>query len=329
MMSSQKPIKSLLGSAHNRKLLFNRKSEVVFIYAFLIIFVVIAAILSSHFLGSRNIRNLFSKNIGLLLVALGQMFVILLGGVDLSTGSVISVINVLCVTVLKDGNVGSYFLMLIIALSVGAAVGFINGILVTKGSIQPIIATLATQTILSGIALYIQAKPGGELPKSLCNFLTKGWNYFFPVFLGLIAVLAIWFLLNRTRIGRNILAVGGNEQAARSSGIRVDQAKIQAFVICGIMSALAGLYISAYSKSGSPIIGESYSQNSINAAVIGGASLMGGKASAIGCVAAVLIIGIVGNILNLMHVSSYYQYVLTGIILMIALTMSALKQMRK
>lgn len=126
---------------------------------------------------------------------------------------------------------------------------------------QLIIATLATQTILSGIALYIQAKPGGELPKNLCNFLTKGWNYAVPIIIGIAATLVIWLLLNRTRTGRNILAVGGNEQAARSSGILVDRTKVQAFIICGIMSALAGLYISAYSKSGSPIIGDSYAQN--------------------------------------------------------------------
>ncbi len=328
-MDSQKPVKNLLGSRHNRKLLFSRKSEVVFIYAFLIAFIIVAATLSSHFLGMRNVRNLFSKNVGLLLVSLGQMFVILLGGVDLSTGAVISVINVLCVSILRDGNIGSYFAMFVVAIAFGALVGLINGFLVTKGNIQPIIATLATQTILSGIALYIQAKPGGELPKNLCNFLTKGWNYAVPIIIGIAATLVIWLLLNRTRTGRNILAVGGNEQAARSSGILVDRTKVQAFIICGIMSALAGLYISAYSKSGSPIIGDSYSQNSINAAVIGGASLMGGKSSAIGCVAAVLIIGIVGNILNLMHVSSYYQYVLTGVILRVALTMSALRKMKQ
>ena len=304
-MDSQKPVKNLLGSRHNRKLLFSRKSEVVFIYAFLIAFIIVAATLSSHFLGMRNVRNLFSKNVGLLLVSLGQMFVILLGGVDLSTGAVISVINVLCVSILRDGNIGSYFAMFVVAIAFGALVGLIK------------------------IALYIQAKPGGELPKNLCNFLTKGWNYAVPIIIGIAATLVIWLLLNRTRTGRNILAVGGNEQAARSSGILVDRTKVQAFIICGIMSALAGLYISAYSKSGSPIIGDSYSQNSINAAVIGGASLMGGKSSAIGCVAAVLIIGIVGNILNLMHVSSYYQYVLTGVILMVALTMSALRKMKQ
>ncbi len=328
-MSEKKKVKGIPGSAHNWRLLFNRKSEVVFIYVFLALFILFGATMSPHFLSQRNIRNLLSKNVGLLLVTFGQMFVILLGGVDLSTGSVISLVNVLCVKFMAEGNPASWILALIAAILAGACVGFVNGVLVTRGGIQPIIATLATQVILAGISLLIQPKPGGELPKGICDFFTKGLNYIVPLILAILATACIWMLLNRSRIGRHIVAVGGSENSARSSGIRVERTKTIAFMISGIMAAFAGLYISAYAKSGSPVIGAAYSQDSITAAVVGGASLMGGKASAIGCIASVLILGIVSNILNLMHVSSYYQYVLTGVILMAALTLSAIRSLRK
>lgn len=324
-MIREKKVKRLLGSAHNCKLLFNRKSEVVFIYLFLALFIIFGTISSEHFWGTRNLHNLLSKNIGILLVTFGQMYVILLGGVDLSTGSVISLVNVMCVQIMVDGKPFTYILAAAVCVLAGISVGLINGVLVTAGKIQPIIATLATQTIVAGIALIVQPKPGGELPKKLCDFVAKGWNYKIPLLILLGSSLIMWLLLNRTKLGRSIIAVGGNEQSARASGIRVGKTKISAFVISGMMAAFAGLYISAYAKSGSPIIGESYSQNSITAAVVGGASLMGGKASVLGCIAAAFILGIVSNILNLLHVSAFYQYVMTGLILMVALTLSALK----
>jgi ribose/xylose/arabinose/galactoside ABC-type transport system permease subunit len=324
-MDKYQPIKGLLSSDHNRKLLYKRKSEVVFVYVFLIGFVILASILNSKFLLPRNLRNLLSANVGLLFVTYGQLFVILLGGVDLSVGSVISVVNVICVQLIAKDNPMTWLLALVVALAVGIGVGLINGLLVTKGNMQPIIATLATQTFFAGFALFIQDKPGGTLPSSLCKFISSGWNYMFPLLLLAIVSVLIWLLLNRTRTGRDIIAVGGNAQSAESSGIRVDRVKIKAFVTCSFMAALAGLFITAFSTSGSPLIGEAYSQRSITAAVVGGAALMGGKASTIGCIAAAFILGIVNNILNLQGVSSYYQYVLTGIILMVALTISTLR----
>ncbi len=323
------PIKSLLGSKHNRKLFYQRKSDVIMIYVFLLAFIIFAAVMSPHFLAQRNIRNLLYNSVGLLLVTYGQMFIILLGGVDLSTGSVISLVNVLCVTIMRDGQPGTYVLAFLAALAVGLVVGVVNGLLVTKGGIQPIIATLSTQVILAGVALLIQAKPGGSLPKPICDFIAKGWNGLFPLLLVIVFSACIWLLLNRSVTGRNIMAVGGNAVSAESSGINVVKTKITAFVICAVMAAFAGLYISAYAKSGSPVIGTAYSQNSITAAAVGGASLAGGRASALGCIAAVFILSIVNNILNLMHVSSYYQYVMTGVILMAALTISALRSIRK
>lgn len=318
----------ILHSKHNRQLLLRRKSEVVFVYIFLLIFIIAATFLSDRFLMERNIRNLIISNIGLLFVAYGQLFIVLLGGVDLSVGSVISLTNVICVTLITD-NPSTWAVALIASLAAGAGVGLINGLLVVKGKLQPIIATLATQTFFAGVALYIMPGPTGILPSDLCRFITRGWNYAFPLLLTIAVSVIVWLLLNRSRFGKAVLATGGNEQSAKSSGIPVGTVKIKTFIFTSLMATIAGLFITAYATSGSPLIGEAYSQRSITAAVVGGAALSGGKGSAVGCIAAAGILGIVNNLLNLRGVSSYYQYVLQGVILILALAISAIRTNRK
>ena len=318
----------ILHSKHDRLLLFKRKSEVIFVYIFLVIFFIAAMLLSDRFMMERNLRNLIISNIGLLFVAYGQLFIVLLGGVDLSVGSVISLTNVICVTMITE-NPSTWFLAFIASLAAGAGVGLVNGLLVVRGRLQPIIATLATQTFFAGVALYIMPGPEGILPSELCKFITKGWNYLFPLFLTLIVSTVVWLLLNRSRFGRAVLAVGGNEQSAKSSGISVGTVKIRSFIFTSLMAVMAGLFISAYATPGSPLIGEAYSQRSITAAVVGGAALAGGKGSVVGCIAAAGILGIVNNLLNLRGVSSYYQYVLQGVILILALAISAVRTNKK
>ena len=318
-----------LGSRHNRSLLIRRKTEVLLVYAFLAVFMIAAVMMNSRFASARNIRNLLSSNIGLLFVSYAQLFIIMLGGVDLSVGSVISLVNVLMVTLIGNSESPLRWLLAMgVSLLAGALIGLINGLIVVKGNQQPIIATLATSTFFGGVALYIMPGPGGSLPSSLTKFVTKGWNFVFPVLLFVVITAAIWLLLYRTKTGRYITAIGGNEVSARSSGIEVGREKMKAFMICSIMSALAGIFITCFAASGSPLIGEPYSQRSITAAAVGGAALAGGKGSVIGCIAASLILGIINNILNLKGVSSYYQFVLQGVILIVALALSAVRSKR-
>ena len=318
----------ILHSKHDQKLLFKRKSEVVFVYVFLLLFIIAAIFLSDRFLMERNLKNLIISNIGLLFVTYGQLFIVILGGVDLSVGSVISLTNVICVRLITEAP-ASWALALVVCLAMGVGVGLINGLLVVKGNMQPIIATLATQTFFAGLALYIMPGPEGILPSDLCRFITKGWNYIFPILLVTLVSILIWLLFNRTRFGRSALAVGGNEQSAKSSGIAVGTIKVKSCVVTSLMAVMAGLFISAYATSGSPLLGEAYSQRSITAAVVGGAALSGGKGSVIGCIAAAGILGIINNLLNLRGVSSYYQYVMQGVILILALALSAVRTGRK
>lgn len=326
-MSSGGNMIGVLKSKHNRQMLIKRKNEVIFAYLFLAVMIIFAVLTADRFVTMRNLRNLLSANIGLLLVSYGQLCCVLLGGVDLSTGSVISLTNVICVTLITDSP-STWVLAGILSLAVGAGIGFVNGLLVTKGNLQPLIATLATQTFFAGVALLIMPNPTGTLPSKLCKFISKGCNYLVPVLIVLVTTVIMWIVINRRKFGRALLAIGGNEQSARSSGIHVDRVKIKAFVLCGFMAALAGLYISAFTTSGSPIVGDAYTQKSINAAVVGGAALAGGKGSVIGCIAATLILGIISNLLNLKGVSSYYQYVFQGLILIIALSVSAIRSKR-
>lgn len=326
-MSSGGNMIGVLKSKHNRQMLIKRKNEVIFAYLFLVVMIIFAVLTADRFVTMRNLRNLLSANIGLLLVSYGQLCCVLLGGVDLSTGSVISLTNVICVTLITDSP-STWVLAGILSLAVGAGIGFVNGLLVTKGNLQPLIATLATQTFFAGVALLIMPNPTGTLPSKLCKFISKGCNYLVPVLIVLVTTVIMWIVINRRKFGRALLAIGGNEQSARSSGIHVDRVKIKAFMLCGFMAALAGLYISAFTTSGSPIVGEAYTQKSINAAVVGGAALAGGKGSVIGCIAATLILGIISNLLNLKGVSSYYQYVFQGLILIIALSVSAIRSKR-
>lgn len=320
-------MKNMLGvllERQNRRHLVQRKSEMLFAFAFLVAMFLFGSIASEYFLTVRNIRNMLTLNIGMILLTFAQLYIILLGGVDLSVGSVISMMSVICATMMKD-NVGNWFFVFAVCLVVAALIGLINGLLVTKGGLQPIIATLATQTTFAGVALMILSGPGGSIPKALTKFLTKGFNYIVPaVFVLTFAVIA-WLILNRTSLGRSIYAVGGGEQSAKSSGINVDATKIKAFVLASVFAGISGIYLSIYSTSGNPLLGEPYTQRSITAAVVGGALLAGGKGSAIGCIVGALILGIITNLLNLLNINTYYQFVLQGVLLIATLSISALR----
>lgn len=312
----------LMRVGHYRKLLVKRKTEVIAAYVVLLILFVAAACMNSKFLRVQNQLNLIIANIGLLLASFAQLGVVILGGVDLSVGSIISLVNVVCVKIMTE-NPASWCAAVLASLGIGLAIGLLNGLLVAKGNLQPIIATLTTQTFFAGVALLIMVNPGGTLPSKFCRAITHGMHYAAPILLCILSVAVMWMFVNRTGLGRSILAVGGNEQSAKSFGISVHSVKMKTFAISGLLAALAGIYISAYATSGNPLMGEAYTQRSITAVVVGGASLAGGKGSVIGCIAAVLILGLVNNLLNLKGVSSYYQYVLQGVILMVALAFNA------
>lgn len=315
---------SVLAQRNNRKYFINRGRRVLFALLFLVGIFMCGCIASDYFLTARNLNNLLSINVGILLLTLGQYLILMLGGVDLSVGSVISICSVICAKLMTD-NPSTWVVSILLCIVVAVTVGIINGMLVTYGGLQAIIATLATQTVFAGVALAIMNEPGGKIPKPLVTFVTRGWNYWVPILIAIavIFILLIWIFINRTSLGRHIVATGGNEQSAETSGINIDRVKIFAFIICALMSVFAGIYLSIYSTSGNPLLGEPYTQRSITAAVIGGTMLTGGKGSVVGCVVGALILGLITNILNLLGVSAYYQFVVQGALLIIALALGS------
>lgn len=258
---------TLLKERQNRNHLLHRKSEVLFAFLFLMAMVIFGSFASPYFLTTRNLRNLLTLNIGMILLTFAQMYIILLGGVDLSVGSVVSMTSVICATMMVEGNIGNWLLVIILCLLASACqLAWSTGLLVTKGGLQPIIATLATQTVFAGVALVILPGPGGDIPSALTKFLTRGAGYAVPILFVLAFIVLAWIILNRTAFGRAIYAVGGNEQSAESAGIHVDSVKIKTFILAAVFAGVAGLYLSIYSTSGNPLLGEPYTQRTITAA---------------------------------------------------------------
>ncbi len=184
-------------------MLYRRKSEVVVVYLVMLALAIVGAFTSDVFFTAKNLRNILSANVGLLFITFAQLVIITLGGVDLSTGSIISLVNVMAVTMMKD-SVSSLLLTVLLCLLTGFVIGLLNGLLVVKGDMQPIIATLATQTVFAGVTLLIMSAPDGTLPYRFCKFITKGWGYLFPVLLMILITAGMWLLMYRTNFGRNL-----------------------------------------------------------------------------------------------------------------------------
>jgi len=249
------------------------------------------------------------------ILAVGVTFVLLTGGVDLSLGSVVALSGVACATFAHPGD-HSVFVPIAVGLLTGAACGLVNGTLVTLGGVAPFIVTLGMMTIARGLALIFS---GGRPVADMSNELTAlaGDLFGIPIpmlcFAGVAA--AAWFFLSNFRLGRHIYAVGGNENAARAAGVPVEKVKLFAYGLCGLLAGLAGVVLAARITTGQPNAGQAYELDAIAAVVIGGTSLAGGVGTITGTLLGVLLIGVINNGLDLQGVSSYYQAVIKGVII--------------
>lgn len=249
------------------------------------------------------------------ILAVGVTFVLLTGGVDLSLGSVVALSGVVAA---KLAHPGDFPLVAVLAgVATGAACGLVNGLVVTKGRVAPFIATLGMMTIARGLALVAsRGAPVSNLSRSF-TFLGGG-NWLgipCPVLLLAVVALGAWVILSRARAGRHVYAVGGNEAAAYASGLNVHNIKLFAFTLCGALAGLAGVVLAARLTTGQPNAGVAYELDAIAAAVIGGTSLNGGVGGVGGTVIGALLMGVINNGLDLLNVSSYYQQIVKGIII--------------
>lgn len=318
-------MKDILLSKANRGHLWRRKADVAIVWLFTLLLMAAAGALDENFLNPRNLNNLVSIWLPMALAAYAQTFVILMGGLDLSSGSVISLSSVICATTMTTWGI---FPSVAAALLAGAGIGLMNGLIITKGRQQPMIVTLSTQTIFAGVSLLILDKPGGKIDIDFARVVVYGLSKRMPLLILIVFSVLLWLTLNRTVYGRSLFAIGGSESAAVSAGIQVDRVKILTYVLSGVLSALSGVLLSALMSSGDPLAGVQYTMRTITAAVVGGTAFVGGKGGIVGTFAGVFLLAIINNILNLIGMPSYYQYVAQGLILIAALTISALR-MRK
>ena len=297
--------------------------------AALIILCVIISIVSPRFLALANLRNLFTQISVNGVISLGMTFVILTGGIDLSVGSVVAISG--AVTAATIQSTGSITIGIVSALFTGVFVGVINGIVVAKGKIQAFVATLATQTVFRGITYVFT---GGNPISGLSDDFIKITNSRIlgipaPVIITAIVFAICAYILTQTRYGRYVYAVGGNEDSARLSGITVNSVKIWVYIVSGITAAIAGVIVTSRIGSAAPTAGSGYELDAIAAIVIGGTNLVGGEGTIVGTVIGVLIIGVLSNGLNLMDVSAFYQTIVKGLVILLAVLIDRKKLVSK
>jgi ribose transport system permease protein len=298
-------------------------------------FVILAVLLAIYIervpqFGAREQRSVINQGLALATAGFGQTVVVLTGGIDLSIGSMVGLTNSVASRITDDTSTGRVWLAAIACLAIGAAGGLLNGVIVAYGRLQPIIVTLATSSVFSGIALYVRPTPAGEFPFEATQFWTGSMGFReWPrgaIWLG--ALIAIWLVFRRTRLATRIVAIGSSEGAAFMSGVDVNRAKIAAYTISGMAAGAAGFYLTAQTGNGNALSGTAYTLNSIAAVVLGGASLAGGAGTFMGTIAGAYTIALIPRVLFFYEVSQFYQQLLQGLVLLGAVALGAIGVLR-
>lgn len=288
----------------------------------LIGFSIIISIMSPRFLTTSNLLNVFRQTSINAIIAAGMTFVILTSGIDLSVGSTIGFAGAVAAKMLASGQ--NALITIIVAITIGALAGIFNGLIITKGKVQPFITTLATMLLLRGATLvFTDGRPIAVVGEHISKFFAllgpgRILGIPIPVIIMILIFAICYYILTQTKFGRHIYAVGGNEEAARLSGVNVDKVKVMAYTISGILAAVAGVIMTSRLSSAQPTAGDGYELDAIAAVVLGGTSLTGGQGSVLGTIVGALIIGILNNALNLMDVQSYYQMIVKAIVIFVA-----------
>ncbi|MFH0881929.1 MAG: ribose ABC transporter permease [bacterium] len=284
----------------------------------LIVLCMILWILTPHFLTFSNLSNVALQTSINAIIAVGMTFVIITAGIDLSVGSILAFTGVVTASALQAGVPEPIALLL--AIVVGFLCGSVNGILITRGNLPPFISTLGMMSVARGAALlWTKGRPISGFSEGF-RFLATGTMLGIPspVVIMLIVYALAHFVLTRTKLGRYTYAIGGNEEAAILSGVNVKYYKTLVYGICGMLSGVAAIILTARLNSAQPIAGIMYELDAIAATVIGGTSLMGGEGRVLGTLIGALIMGVLRNGLNLLGVSSFVQQTVIGLVIIIA-----------
>lgn len=305
---------------------FFQKYGIVVVLAGLVVFF---TIMSNAFLTVDNLFNVARQVSMIGITSVGMMFVMLTGGIDLSVGSVLAFVNVVCAYFMVKMDMNPLVACLL-CMVIAAGFGFLNGTIITKLRVPPIISSMGFMNILSGLAFIIS----GGLPIYGFDpsFTVMGQGYISIIPIPVIIMIAIfilgWFILNKTYFGRYFYAIGGNEEAAKLAGINTQSTKQMVYTLSGMFAALAGIIMLSRLNSGQPTTGKGFEFEVIIAVVLGGVSVNGGSGRIFGVVIGVLIMGILSNGLVLMNVNDYVQDVVQGIVLVIAVGFDCVSKAR-
>lgn len=329
-MSDTKKTGSVMTS-NNKGMVFLRENAGILVaLVILCVFLSVFPGTSESFPTVRNVFNVLRQISSNLLLACGMTMVIILGGIDLSVGSVIALSGVLAA-----GCVSRYGMAIPAAMLVGVLIGIVfgafNGAVVAKTTIPPFIVTLATMNIARGLAgVYTGGSPVRVVSKEW-QFLGAGYiaNIPVPVIIMVVVFIISILIVNRTKMGRYIYAVGGNVQAAKFSGIKVEKVKFFVYTYTGLLAGLAGIILASRMYSGQPTAGEGAEMDAIAAVVVGGTSMAGGSGKLGGTLIGALIIGILNNGLNLMNVNSFWQTVVKGVVILLAVFLDYIRNIKK
>lgn len=310
------------------KIFVDRYRGVLLSYVLFTITLALFATYQKDFLTRFGPQSIFNQVITLCLATLGQTIIIITGGIDLSIGYLIIFLNCVAATIMKPcidlvgSNLLGSILCIVVVLALGALCGFINATIIVKGRFQPIVATLAMGFIYFGLSRYVRPSPGGEVLPQFARFLTGRVLEYIPTaaVVLMLAFVLIWLPLKNSRYGQSMYAVGGNEYAAYVSGINIERTKLLVYTLAGISCALSALMLTAQTRSGDPTASNNFTNNSIAAAALGGASLAGGRGSYSGSIAGAFILSLIIGLLIFWKISSYYQNLIQGIILIVALS---------
>ena len=308
-------------SAQARAVFLRRNGPIIMVYVFILFLVLIGITQSERFFTVRNLTNVARQSAFLGIVALGQMLVILTAGIDLSVGSLVKV-SILVSAIVMNGESANVLPAIIATLGLGVLVGLIHGFLINELRIAPFIVTLASLVILRGIGLTISSSPVGKASREVMMFYVQkigpipiiAWMFFALIVLTML-------LLRFTVFGKYLYAVGGNIEVARLSGVPIKAVRYGVYVLCSLTAAVTGLLWLSRMGVGDPAIGDGIELQTITAVIIGGTSLFGGRASVLGTLGGVLLLGITANLLVMLGVNQFIQGLIQGVIIVAAVAL--------
>ena len=273
-----------------------------------------ASAMSSRFFTAANLRNVLTQTAVLAIVSAAQCFALLIGGIDMSVSSVISVSTIFVAMFSHSGPAGLAF-AIALALAVGAFTGFVNGMGIVRFQIPAMIITISTQAFLKGIALILMPSSGGKVNQAFVKVIKTRVGIFSVAFLlAVLTYASAWLVLHYTRFGRRIYAVGNGELYAEQSGIDTKKITVMVYVLSGLIAAFGGIILSARISSGNPLVGDSYAMDSVAAAVIGGVSTLGGSGLLVGVIAGAAVWAILQSGLTFAKVPVAYRNIVIGIL---------------